>query len=631
MIHQFFQRPALVFSLCGLTILTCLEVPAFMSLFCLIFWAWKWLADLKIVQPLSRRWTTILSFVLLALILAQYRSLFIQEASSSLLVGLTALKVMDYQNRRDHLLLILLGFLLLTLKPLYGLDLFLLPVQLVCMFSLWMALSQDTKKLPRTVLLKVIGSSLPIALLLFLVFPRVVLPWAISKNQRSSRMGFSTDLNPGQVADLASSTGIVLRAVFPPDSDVNPQELYWKGAVLTSSNGLAWKDPKLMPLHERPVPPAEGQVVFYEIIQEPGNGNVVFALDSTYSLRSIGAQLVPHEASVWRVNGAVNSSRRYHGISSYSYINRLKPLASDLKTAPLPPLSEEWVKKTIAGNKDLLARRRALRQLFSHPDFVYTLNPGPYEKSAMDEFLFQRRRGFCEHFAGAYATLARALGIPARVVSGYQGAEYNRLGGFWKVTQKQAHAWVEIWTGDQWQRQDPTTWILRTEFSRYPKKSFFDWIDDTYNTYEALNYRWTTFLLDFDRNSQSQVLREWLPRIFLILTLGVLAFFLLKLLRGWTHLRGGKIKTVRHHQLSQLVRQIRESEEEYLNQDLSHIPPLQILSLAKKHIRDGDEFLNRVAALYDKTFYQGESEELGMKAELQVLQKKWLDIQVMHK
>jgi hypothetical protein len=93
--------------------------------------------------------------------------------------------------------------------------------------------------------------------------------------------------------------------------------------------------------------------------------------------------------------------------------------------------------------------------------FAYTLSPGSYEGAdPLEEFLFQRRRGFCEHFAAAYGTLMRAAGVPARVVCGYQGGRLNWLGNHLKISQSDAHAWCEVWLkGRGWTRVDPTAMV----------------------------------------------------------------------------------------------------------------------------------------------------------------------------
>jgi hypothetical protein len=438
-------------------------------------------------------------------------------------------------------------------------------------------------------------------------------------------------MNPGQVAELATSNGLVLRAQFPSSFHVEPADLYWRGGVLSTSNGLAWKDPQMvLQVDSSHFVPKES-VLNYEIIIEPINGNFIFTLEQTFHLKSIEGSVQSFEHSLWRSSSATTKARRYIATMAADFSDKEPPEKRDLQHLPLPPETNRWVHTVRAQFSESADRLEALKTLFMHPSFVYTLQPGPYPDNGLDEFLFQRRRGFCEHFAGAYATLARALGIPARVVSGYQGGQYNTLGGFWRVTQKNAHAWVEIWNGKEWARQDPTTWVSQSEFSRNQEKSFFEWMDEAYDSYEALNYRWTTFLLDFDQNSQGLAMREWLPKISIVLLLIFALYFLIRLTRTWLSMTGTGVQKLRQNQLSLLLKQIKESEEEYLNQDLSSIPPLEILKSAKKHLKGHDTFFDSLSDLYDRAFYQGEIDEEALRKTLPHLQKKWVDIQILHK
>jgi len=632
--YELFQRPAMVFSLAGLTLLTCLEVPLLVSLFCLILWAWKWLATQKFVAAISRRVTTILSFFLFGFIFFQYRTIFTQEASSSLLVGLAAIKVMDYENRRDHLMLVLLGFLLLTLKPLYGLELYWLPVQLVCMISLWWALSQDPRKIPRQVIFTILATSVPIAMVLFLVFPRVVMPWALSQSKMggSARLGFTTDLKPGHVAELASSSELVFRAIFPPGTQIDEKELYWKGALLVTSEGLGWKNPLTRAKKKSEAPVQTNGTMTYELILEPASGVYIFTLDPTINLQSSDTKPVEFEHFAWRRSVAANRAQKYFAQMSWSFQDTRQPSPTDLQLPPLPPRTRAWVERIKNESSDLSVRRRALREIFSQADFTYTLNPGSYNhETGLDEFLFERRRGFCEHFAGSYATVARALGIPARVVSGYQGAEYNPLGQFWRVTQRNAHAWVEVWNGTSWQRVDPTVWATTIEFSRSRERSWTEMIDEGIDIYEALNYRWTTFLIDFDQKSQSLTIKEMLPQIFFAVVGSLALFFLLRLLRNLLAAPKGRIHHRRQNQLSQLVQEIKSAEEEAVHQDLSNVAPLQILAAAPKHLFGPPQFYLQVGQLYERVFYQENVDEATLKKELNDLQRKWIEIQVLQK
>jgi transglutaminase-like putative cysteine protease len=598
----------------------------------MIIWAWKWLAEMEIVKTLSRRTTTVVSVGVFGLIFFQYRTIFSQESSSSLLLALAAMKVMDYENRRDHLMLVLLGFLLLTLKPLYGLDLYWLPIQLVCMISLWWALSQDPRKIPRPMIGWIYLSALPIALLLFLIFPRIVLPWAFSHAKgRGAQMGFSNDLNPGQVAELAASSDLVFRVRFLSALPIDARDMYWRGARLNVSNGLSWKENSQGPKEALPNGQSSENDIIYELIQEPGSGNAIFTLEPTYNLVGKDAAVFQPMPNLWRGSNPQTKSQRYVGRARAIPNDLQVPSDTDLQIPPLPPRTAQWVRETKAAFPDIQGRRVALHDLFAKNDFVYTLTPGNYNRKALDEFLFVRRRGFCEHFAGSFATLARALGIPARVISGYQGADFNPLGNFWRVTQKQAHAWAEVWNGHEWERQDPTGWVPHSEYSRNHQKSFFEWIESASDLYETLNYRWTTFLIDFDQKAQMIALKEWLPPIFLGCLFLFVGFFLFRLVWGWFFTPGDKSQSIRQQQLVLLVQQIKEAEEEYQNQDLSHLPPLSILSAAQSHLFGSRDFYQRVIRLYDRAVYQTNIEDAELKAELKELQRKWVEIQVLQK
>jgi hypothetical protein len=365
---------------------------------------------------------------------------------------------------------------------------------------------------------------------------------------------------------------------------------------------------------------------------EPITGSYIFTLDPTVSMQSLDEKPIELENYAWRKSATSNRSQKFFAMASWMTEDTLAPHAQDLQVPPLPEKTRAWVQEQKSKTSDLTARRRALRQLFESANLTYTLKPGNYSMDkGLDEFLFERRRGFCEHFAGSYATLARALGIPARVVSGYQGAEYNAVAQFWRVTQRNAHAWTEVWTGSSWLRVDPALWAATSEFSRGREKSWAEMIDDGLNMYEALNYRWTNFLIDFDQKSQALTLKEALPQIFFAGVSILALFFLVRLLRNWFHSPKNRAHHRRQSQLSLLVQEIKSTAEEVTNQDLSHLPPLQILAHAPKHLFGPAIFYAQVASLYERVFYQENIDDSSMALQLHDLQRKWVEIQVLQK
>lgn len=636
MTYNFFDRPILVISMAALTLMTCVNAPAFIWFFCFILWTHKWLSSKNLskipLKPIGRKLTTLFAVVIFFVILFQYRSIFVQEAASSLLVALTAVKVLDYSNKRDHLIVILLGFLLLTLKPLFGLELIWLPLQLICVVGLFWSLTADPEPIPRRLFLSILAASLPFSLALFLLFPRVVLPWAISQGKfgKSAKVGFTTELTPGRFSELADSNEIAFRAVFPEGSYIDAKELYWRGAVLKKSNGLIWEKKPDEILPKSKYPNADSSFD-YEIISEAANGVYVFTLDSTFKIQSDQIKPLQLKNQIWRLTATNMGTQRIKASAAWAFHDSTPPTKDDLQTTKLSPKASMWVKETINTHPSLQARRTALRELFTNSSFTYTQNPGSYNTDALDEFIFERRRGFCEHFAGAYATLARALNIPARVISGYQGGDFNPVGKFWRVTQRYAHAWVEVWDGEIWQRVDPTIWATIFEFNRDREKQWSDWISESLDIYENVNYRWTSFLLDFDQNVQLNIFKEYLPQLIVVVLLALAGIFVFKVLYGWIMTPKKERIVNQKHMLSRLIEEIRKDLELSLQKNCGSLTPMQVIGYAKTELYGPEIFYQNLSQYYDQIFYQELFEENMIEQEIRYFQKKWVEIQLLRK
>jgi hypothetical protein len=203
-------------------------------------------------------------------------------------------------------------------------------------------------------------------------------------------------------------------------------------------------------------------------------------------------------------------------------------------------------------------------QFFRTQGFRYSLSPGEYNKNDLEEFLFHRRAGFCEHYAASFATLMRLAGIPARVVLGYLGGEYNDLGGFFLVRQSDTHAWCEVWIPENgWTRIDPTSVVapgrasldlssflatrvasgeMATGRSRFfTQLARLAFVNQIRLTWEALNYEWDTRVLGFDADVQDVLLTSLgltnsgpLPLVMQVL---IVIAALLIIYAGWMQLR----------------------------------------------------------------------------------------------
>lgn len=310
------------------------------------------------------------------------------------------------------------------------------------------------------VMVRLVGIGLPLALAAFWLFPRLSTPlWGVPE-RALSRPGLSDSMEPGAWGDLMSDDTPALRVAFhgtPPE----PEQMYWRGPVLWQFDGRSWTRPRWL----RSLP-AQAEEVHsqdtawdYEIEMEATDRRQLVALDLPTAAPS-GSRL--------SVDRSLTASRRLSAPSRWTLRSSppvrfepelrptLRTLALDLPAGHNPrtlALARQWRQE--AGNDDAAIARRALEWI--RAEFAYTLDVPLPGRDAVDQFLFDTRQGYCEHFSSAYTVLMRAAGIPARVVTGYAGGYRNPFGGYWVVRRMDAHAWVEVWLqGHGWVRVDPT-------------------------------------------------------------------------------------------------------------------------------------------------------------------------------
>ncbi|WII73048.1 DUF3488 and transglutaminase-like domain-containing protein [Bdellovibrio sp. 22V] len=520
--RSFFAQIYFALAFLGAMLMLAIEVPAWIAVFSLIIVLWKWAAEAKKWKPLPRRWTGVLSILLLIQVLVQFRTLIGQEPAYTFLLGLSALRVMDYENERDHKFLVLLGFVLVSVKALFSLDIYWILPSALCFAGLWFSLLPAHLPQRTSALAKIFLISTPLALILFFAFPRFVLPWAMSRSSSSyGEVGFSDEMNPGRVAELATNLETAFRAKIQNLDQKRIRDLYWRGSVLSESRGLSWR-PQRVGLQTPPN--INHSLATYEVALEPTGQNFIFVLDGTVNV-VMENPVMPLRYSLFRSTRPITKTTVYQGFWDENFVDNQTPAEEFLQTPPLRGRVLDFVESIQDRNLDETGRLAELEKFFSDKGFAYTLSPGIYGVNDLEAFLFHRKRGFCEHFAGSYATLARALGIPARVVVGYHGGKYNPRGEFWKVSQRDAHAWVEVYTQGAWRRVDPTNWVAPLRLSLGGEEFFnlseeeqsafarsMDWRpsqtqslwgwDDLSYWFEDLNYRWTYFLVEFDRGSQ---------------------------------------------------------------------------------------------------------------------------------
>lgn len=626
---RFIDQKPLMISILLLMAMVSFDAPAWVVVFSWFLALFKIFAEFKNFPILSRRLTTILAFLLMGQIYFEFRTFFGQEPSATLLLGLTALKIMDYQTQRDHKYVVILGFMLLAMKPLFSLDLYWVPFLLTSFIGLWWAMLSPYQSNPFKFLSRIFLVSIPVALILFVVFPRVVFPWANRTSSNRAQFGFSEQLNPGRTAALVETDTLVFRARFDGTNLPSMESLYWRGGILKQSYGLNWSISKLDRSSDDSVKSqtTKEDSVTYDIFLEPGNQNYLFALETPLSVKGEGLFIRDFVGGVYRLNYATTKTVLYSGVSDYEQLDTTAPTSEELQIPVLSEKVEKWVAGLkSSGKNDPDNLLKMLRDYYTNSKFTYTISPGVYGSNDLEEFLFDRKSGFCEHFAGSYATIARALGVPARVVIGFHGGEFNAFGDFWRVSTKDAHAWVEVFVSGSWKRVDPTAFAAPTRITRGAAKYFQDYnfnkniftslslsFNELTSWFQNLNYTWMTFLIKFDRKGQKdffswlQINFGWVIFVFslLIILVSVLA-------------RTLRLKSREFNPYQQLLHEIFSwAHGKGIEKEPSQSPRSFLESLIVKYPNIKD-FADMFLESYEKQFYQ--NEEVRFQ---KILRKKW--------
>ena len=399
-----------------------------------------------------------------------------RDAGTALLATMLALKTLELRSARDlRVLLVLLGFLLVShflFDQSAWLALYIVAL-LVGEVALMADLAARPATKPLTTALRTAGlltlQAIPVALVFFVLFPRLSAPlWNLGDQQPRHVTGMSDAMEPGSVAELVISGEPAFRARF--DAAAPPQDqLYWRGLVLWHYDGRRWSraGPGALPEARPLLTQAAGQIG-YEVVLEPTNQPWLYALDLPLAAPE-GATLNGDFELTARQR--VTKPLRYRITSATAY--NTGPLDIDQEAAglQLPDNVTQRMRDLVATWQTAGADPRQVieraRAFIRGSEFYYTLLPPPLGANPADQFLFETRRGFCEHYASAFALLMRIAGIPTRVVVGYQGAERAPWGDWYLVSQAEAHAWVEVWLqGQGWVRVDPTAAISPQRIDR---------------------------------------------------------------------------------------------------------------------------------------------------------------------
>jgi protein-glutamine gamma-glutamyltransferase len=490
-----------------------------------------------------------------ALLFAQFHTFNGLTAGTALLALMAGLKLLETDTQRDiHIITLNIYFLCVSVL-LEGNSFWLLAYLIgVCWLSTATLLrlttavpAPDWRRCLRYAG-RILSQALPLALVFWLFFPRLSTPmWHIPDEGHSAPSGLSDSMSPGDIDQLVLSDEVAFRVHFaaavPP-----PQERYWRGPVLHDFDGRTWSR-LYLGTSSAPALQPQGPAYRYTVSLEPHQHNWIFTLDWPSRWNLLDGILTIDYTLVQR--GPVLRPIDVDA-TSYTRVQASEPLDSRLRrldTKPGPPNGNprtvQLAQSLRSAHPDDMDYVRAVLEMFTRQPFYYTLSPPKLAGNSVDAFLFDTKRGFCEHYASAFAVLMRAAGIPSRVVTGYHGGTFNRFADYWIVRQSDAHAWDEVWIdGHGWVRVDPTSAIApsRVEHgvddalsadeplaARWQRR--IPWLADMRLRLDALRQLWRERILFFDPESQQQLL-EWLripepdgQKLVLVLT-GALALVL---------------------------------------------------------------------------------------------------------
>ncbi|GIU04937.1 transglutaminase TgpA family protein [Shewanella morhuae] len=476
-----------------------------------------------------------------------------------------ALKYIEMRNQRDVRVVVLAGYFIIALTFIDHQSLLstmhLLVVTLINTCVL-VTLYQDKHSFKHTAWLggKFLLQSVPLALLLFLVLPRFAPLWLVP-NMKEAQTGLSDNLAIGDIGKLTRSTELAFRAGFSNATPTNA-ELYWRALIMENYDGVTWRqDAEIKKLQKEALqfPPSRpspalminnptlisskpqnaaqdnSHSIRYQVIAEPSHQPWLFGLDVAYSqddnvanlpdyrllaLRNVD-QRMSYQVESWpkaKMDLMLSAQQRQINLELPSNSNpRTWALAAQFKMQhpePKPRLS-------------------AMMRHFNSELFFYTLTPPPLGPQQVDDFLFENKAGFCVHYAAAFIFMARASGLPARMVTGYQGGEFNPQAGYYSVYQYMAHAWAEVWLeGEGWVRFDPTAMVAPERIEQGfdaqfdPEQSYLQaspfsslrfksmpWLNELRQRFASIDYYWSVWVLGFNQDKQKQVLSGILGKV----------------------------------------------------------------------------------------------------------------------
>ena len=514
------------------------NVPLWCSALAAGVLGWRgWLALQS--RPLPGKWWLMgLLALTIAATMLSFKTLLGREAGVTLLVVLLTLKTLELRARRDAFVVFFLGFFCMLSNFFYSQSLLTAFSMLIGLMGLLTVLVNAHMPVGRPPLFDALKTAgwmtllgAPIMLVMFLLFPRMAPLWGLPGDAMTGRSGLSPNMRVGTIARLALDDGVAMRLKFegPPPPQA---QLYFRGPVLSSFDGQEWRSPRFGFASRYGVKSdlkVTGEPVRYEVTMEPSSRPWLMLLESTPDSPDVpNYQTSMQEDLQWLTIRPVTDIVRFKATSYPSFQHGPTTRVPGLQEfVDLPP---GYNPRTLALANQIKADPRNTSTALIVSDvmnrlrtggYTYTLEPGEYGPNTADEFLFDKKEGFCEHIASSFVILMRAMNIPARIVTGYQGGDLNPVDGFWTVRQADAHAWAEVWQeGAGWVRVDPTSAVSPGRTGAFQRLVVPQGVvaqalgnlspglsAQLRATWEAINNGWNQWVLSYTQGKQLNLLK----------------------------------------------------------------------------------------------------------------------------
>ena len=523
---------------CGLVLAPhALHLPLWITGICLALMVWRgWITFRGNRMP--PRWL-LLPIAVLAMggVYLTFKTFFGQEAGVAMLVLLLTFKLLEMHAGRDLFVVVFLSFFLLLTTFFYSQTIatallmiatviIMLTAQLSFQYAEAMPALSKRLRLGATIF----ALAAPLTVVLFVLFPRIQGPlWGMPADANASRSGLSDTMSPGNISKLALSQEVAFRVKFTDPAPDN-SKLYWRGIVLGEYDGRTWtKRPSRDQANHQIMWTPRGKPVRYQVTQEPNTRPWLFALELPAAAPRLQNNRTGITPDFQLISEKPISARVRYDVSSY--------LDYDLQPNETRASLQEWLELPASYNPNTMMFAAELRKqtnddltavnnvlkFFRQEKFSYTLQPPLLGRNGIDEFLFSTRAGFCEHYAGAFVVMMRAMDIPARVVTGYQGGQMNPVDGFMTVRQSDAHAWAEVWIVNRgWVRVDPTAAVAPERIDRNGATTTDpafgglinmnvgtnSWLRKIRFAWDATNNGWNQWVLNYTPDRQKSLLQS---------------------------------------------------------------------------------------------------------------------------